>query len=86
MLTDTGDYLGFICTEGEGVGVYSSDGGEEGADFFCLLPNHPPPLKYIYVSRFNTHTQVSLGTFETRMAARSAKRAISAFLRKSWGL
>ena len=47
MLTDTGDYLGFICTEGEGVGVYSSDGGGEGADFFCLLPNHPPPLKYI---------------------------------------
>ena len=45
MLTDTGDYLGFICTEGEGVGVDSSDGGGEREDFFCLLPNHPPPLK-----------------------------------------
>ena len=46
MLTDTGDYLGFICTEGEGVGVYSSDGGGgRGQIFFCLLPNHPPPLK-----------------------------------------
>ena len=46
MLTDTGDYLGFICTEGEGVGVYSSDGGGGGGQiFFCLLPNHPPPLK-----------------------------------------
>ena len=40
MLTDTGDYLGFICTEWEGVGVYSSDGGGEGADF--LLPSPKP--------------------------------------------
>ena len=42
MLTDTGDYLGFICTEGEGVGVYSSDGGEEGADFFLPSPKPSP--------------------------------------------
>ena len=81
MLTDTGNYLGFICTEGECVGVYSSDGGGEGADFFAFSQTIPLPL-----SRFNTHTQASLRTFKTRMAARSAKRAISAFLRKNRGL
>lgn len=42
MLIDTGDYLGFICTEGEGVGVYSSDGGGEGADFFFAFSQTIP--------------------------------------------
>ena len=81
MLTDTGDYLGFICTEGEGVGVYSSDVGGEGADFLAFSQTIPLPL-----SRFNTHTQARLRTFETRMVACSAKRAISAVLQKNRGL
>lgn len=42
MLTDTGDYLGFIYTEGEDVGVYSSDGGGEGADFLLRSPKPSP--------------------------------------------
>ena len=82
MLTDTGDYLGFIRTEGEGVGVYSSDGGREGADFFFAFSQTIP----LPLSRFNTHTQARLRTFETRMVACSAKRAISAILQKNRGL
>ena len=49
-----------------------------GAYFFAFSRTIPLPL-----SRFNTHTQAKLRTFETRMAARSAKRAISSFLRKN---
>lgn len=73
VLTDTGDYLGFICTEGEGVGVYSCDGGGRGGRFFLAFSQTIP----LPLSRFNTHIQDRLGTFETRMAARSAKRAIN---------
>ena len=38
----------------------------------------PPSL-----SRFDAHLQAKLGTFETKMAARSAKRSISTILRKN---
>lgn len=83
MLTDTGDYLGFICTKGEGVGVYSSDGGGgEGAEFFFAFSQTIP----LPLSRFSTLTEARLRTFETRMAVRSAKRAISAILQKNRGL
>ena len=40
-----------------------------------------PPL-----SRFDAHLQAKLETFETKMAARSAKRSISTILRKNRGL
>ena len=45
MLTGTGGYFGFICTEGMGDGGFLEGGGSWGGIFSPLLLNCPPPLK-----------------------------------------
>ena len=73
MLTGTGGYFGFICTEGVGDGGFVEGGGRQENIFLAFSQTVPHPL-----SRFDTHSE-HLKQLET---ARSAKPSIPTILQE----
>ena len=67
-----------MYTEGVDVRVYSGKGGGGGG---ASSQNVLRPL-----SRFETHPQAKLRTFEAKLAACTGKRSISTILQKSRGM
>lgn len=73
MLTGTGGYFGFICTEVVGDGGFVVGGGRRENIFLAFSQTVPHLL-----SRFDTHSE-HLKQLET---ARSAKRSIPTILQE----
>ena len=73
-----GSHYSFICTMGISIGGLHSSGREAIVLFFL-----PPTQMVAYpLSRFDTHPQARLGTFETKLASNNAKYSILIILEK----